>query len=1307
MLVKKRNVVLVYCFSLFLHINLTPSFNKADDYLSFSSYQTDNSTPKIHIRQASNTHFEFQIDVPGALITKLKVQDSEYHLVTIPGCGHIDEIGQPILPEIIIPIAIPLSCTIADISIQVLSKKSIIYKDYDIPPVPRRNEERTLDGLSLFKKKFIKDEKTYSTDGFYPDDIVKIKNIGFIRDQKVMWLTLCPIQTNPVTGELKAFHQLRVKITHDGGQIFCESGLGPWTESKDDLFCNPVPPSESVYPRSRNEGRVTFPTDLYDEGNNADYLVISSDALLTNTALDSLARHRATFNGFHVAMVKANDIYHQFPDTSDDASLRNFLVYAYNYWQAPYFKDNHLGYVLLVGEGNEHSTHSIPAHFYTNTYYGAAKSDFWYSCVNDDNGDGVINDRDLISDIMVGRFSVEDHRELNTIARKTIHYELGLDSDEDWRRQVSLISGFLSDNNPDVLFHTLEGFVDNQNFYKISEVLNRSMMAPQYVKTSFIQAINEGRAIVNIQAHGGVDTWGDGQGWHLFTSDDVVHLHNDGKLSIALSFACQTACFYDEEKDCLGEVLLNQSDRGAVAFVGATVGVDFDANVILNRNLFNNLLKRESIDLGVSFYISRFMGNPNPYYNLLGDPALRFDIDGHRTLADLTVTPEDVFVEWSPFMGYPEKVKVSVRNFGTDEASFIKVQLFSQYPKIGDQQIGEDIVIDSISGMGGCETVEVTIEDVAEGMIPLYVKVDPDNTIPEMNERNNTAFLLARESLYHDMSTTAGLTDSGSGRAAAFGDYNNDGYLDLFVYNNNNSSHIYKNNKDGSFLKANLPSEISSSDSAPGTTFIDYDNDGCLDIFVSGGKSEGHFFYHNKGDDTFEQIPVVTNDEEPLIENPVGFFDYDGDGFLDMVCIEEPEGQNILYRSDGDGSFSDVTRGTGLDTTWGCEYAAFGDYDNDGHLDILVLRKSPFPHTLFKNRGDGHFTDMSEIAGIGYTADSKWTTFGDYNHDGFLDIFIYNDSTSNILLRNNRDGTFRDVALAAGVDDIRADGIGTFLDVDNDGYIDLFFESNGFCFFRNQGYHTFKEEPFVFVENRNVRIWNVAFGDYDNDGNIDLYGIFTPADQNVNAVNSSGCLYRNSGGGNHWLIVMTRGMESNSFGIGTRVRAVTGNRTQIREVTCSVDNRLQNSLPLEFGLGEYDRVDTLEVRWPSGKRNILTSIRANRIVTVLEGWGDFSALSSYQLFHNYPNPFNGTTTIRYVLKINPHDRIHAKQVNISIFNMLGEKIRCIVEGIITPGHYSVLWDGKDDYGRQLPSGVYIYRLEAGEFVESKKMILLR
>ena len=504
-----------------------------------------------------------------------------------------------------------------------------------------------------------------------------------------------------------------------------------------------------------------------------------------------------------------------------------------------------------------------------------------------------------------------------------------------------------------------------------------------------------------------------------------------------------------------------------------------------------------------------------------------------------------------------------------------------------------------------------------------------------------------------------------TGTGVAIFDYDNDGWPDIFVVNGTTldakpgasapTNHLYHNNHDGTFTDVTEKAGLAHSGWGQGVCVGDYDNDGYEDLFVTYyGKN---VLYHNNGNGTFTDVSDKAHvaGSGNAWSTGCAFVDYDRDGKRDLVvatyvdcdltsapapgerasCMWKgvpvmcgprglPWGKNMLYHNNGDGTFEDVTTKAKIDQTNG--HYAFSvstfDFDDDGWPDIFVACDST-PSILYHSNHDGTFTDVAVTAGAAFNEDGKeqagmGSTIGDYNGDGRLDIFKTNFSDDTATLyRNNGDGTFDDVTFAAGLGlYTKYLGWGTmFLDVDNDGWPDLLLV-NGHVYPEVDSQHLGSDyrEPRILYHNKGNGTFEdisassgpgitasasgrgLAVGDLWNDGRISavISNMSAPVSLLVNQMHSS----------NHWIDFKTVGTKSNRDGIGARIRAKVGDRIFVDEVRSGSSYDSNNDVRVHFGLGAASKLDWVEVRWPSGRTEKFAAVQVDSINTLTEGSGE-------------------------------------------------------------------------------------------------------
>ncbi|HEV7905229.1 MAG TPA: CRTAC1 family protein [Pyrinomonadaceae bacterium] len=472
-------------------------------------------------------------------------------------------------------------------------------------------------------------------------------------------------------------------------------------------------------------------------------------------------------------------------------------------------------------------------------------------------------------------------------------------------------------------------------------------------------------------------------------------------------------------------------------------------------------------------------------------------------------------------------------------------------------------------------------------------------TVDLVKSKGKTRSVLYRnrgDGTFADVTDRAGVGDIGWGMGAAVGDYNNDGFQDLYV-TCVGANHLFKNNGDGTFTDTTQKAGVADPRWSAGASFIDYDADGWLDLFVANYVS---FDFNN--------LPEFGRDKTCQFKGvavqcgPRGMA---GDG-------------DSLYRNNGDGTFTDVSKKAGVADPNG--YYGMGvicsDFDEDGLTDIFVANDST-PNFLYKNKGDGTFKEIGFLSGTalnenGAAQGSMGVTVADYDHDGRLDLFITNfDDDYNTLYRNDGNGFFTDASYATKIAAVSLPYVGwgtKFFDYDSDGWVDLFvanghvypqiknFQQRNFVH-RNMRNGTFAEVAeqlgAPFAEKRAAR--GAAFGDIDNDGDVDVV---------LSYLGGGGQVLRNDGGNaNNALLVKTVGVRSNRDGVGARVRVIAGDLTQKDEVRSGDSYLSQSDLRLHFGLERRTKIDLIEIRWPSGAVDKIADAKVNKIITVKEGQG--------------------------------------------------------------------------------------------------------
>jgi hypothetical protein len=547
---------------------------------------------------------------------------------------------------------------------------------------------------------------------------------------------------------------------------------------------------------------------------------------------------------------------------------------------------------------------------------------------------------------------------------------------------------------------------------------------------------------------------------------------------------------------------------------------------------------------------------------------------------------------------------------------------------------------------------------------------------------------------FTEVGAASGTDNNGYGTDVAWGDYDNDGDLDLYVADDFGTNRLYRNNGNGAFDEVGAASGV---DGGQGRAAVwgDYDNDGDLDLYLA-TRDDTNRLYRNEGNGTFSEVGAASGTDNPGPAQGVGWADYDNDGDLDLYVVDEGGGANRLYRNEGNGTFTEVGAASGTNNVGDGRGVAWADYDNDGDVDFYVSRNGT--NLLYHNNGDGTFTDVGVASGTNSSGENTGAVWGDYDNDGDLDLYVAKFGSANLLYRNNGNGTFVEVGVNSDTNDTGNSNSVAWGDFDNDGDLDLYVANDGANrLYRNEGNGTFREIGAATGTDDGGSGAGVAWGDYDDDGDLDLY---------LANFGSANRLYRNENTGNHWLHVDLVGTVSNRSGIGARLRCVSVGASQIREICGSSGRFSQASLTAEFGLGTTAVVDTLEIRWPSGIVQKIVGPGVDQRITVTET-GPTAVPKEpvppkqYALYANMPNPFNPATTIRFDL---PSDGA----VDLRVYDVSGRLVRALLNGSHYPvGRHQVAWDGRNEHGHTVASGVYFYRIRTNEFIATRRMLLLK
>jgi len=508
------------------------------------------------------------------------------------------------------------------------------------------------------------------------------------------------------------------------------------------------------------------------------------------------------------------------------------------------------------------------------------------------------------------------------------------------------------------------------------------------------------------------------------------------------------------------------------------------------------------------------------------------------------------------------------------------------------QEIGQEIGLDFVHSIGA-DHLNNIIESVGggaafldydqDGYMDIYtcsgtwVKGFSKSEEPEELPKNRL-YRNNHDGTFEDVTEKAGVGGPWYSMGVTVGDFNNDGYPDIYV-SNNGSNTLYQNRGNGTFKDITKRAKVGGNKCSVGAVWLDYDNDGLLDLYV------GNY----------------------LNFDPEYKYYYAPDGFPGPLAYDSQK--DVLYHNQGDGIFEDVTEKMGIiDIDGRAMGVGAADYDDDGFVDIYVANDHTVNFMWHNDQGKG-FTDRGVMSGTGFSQGGEATVsmsvdFADYNGDELLDMFISDDNYCS-LYKNLGDGVFSDKSYFSGISVASGQFVGwssSFFDYDNDGDVDIF-KSNG------ELKHTYGQEDQLFENIGDGKFQDVSverskyfreenvgrgacLGDYDNDGDIDVFI--------VNLDSHSKFIRNNKGNQNNWLTLNLIGQTSNRDAVGSRIKITAGGKVQTAQKKSTTGYLSQNDSRIHFGLAKNDVVEKIEIKWPSGKFQVLENVKANQILTVEE-----------------------------------------------------------------------------------------------------------
>ncbi|NQV19721.1 MAG: right-handed parallel beta-helix repeat-containing protein [Armatimonadetes bacterium] len=1247
-----------------------------ESWLDFTNITPE--APTIDLNNSTTQNVAFQVEVPGMNFKEVVESGTIYQRANIPDWVVLNETGKPELPVIRQLIAIP-ECDDVNLSINVTN--DMYFDNYYIYPAPDYEQIQNPDQTVYMAEVFAKDETAYNINQFFPEVTAEIKEIGYLREQKIAEVWIYPVQFNPVTQQLKANTNYEIELSFDNPISDVNLNTGIFNNVSSSSLLNYVSSgiSASVNVRAETSGNVEWL--IIDDTSGlitADYIIITADEFFDinnhNPDIEALANHRAAYNGFDVAIVNVEDVMNVYPgdpphpDYDNEQKIRNFVKSVYENGTANHTLDGKLAYVLLIGDTKEEEPEPMP------TSYEVFPSDYYYSCVTESNG--IYDD---LGDLYLGRLCTGDVTELHNIVEKTISYETEADF-YDWKKNILLTAGDFGPQGGNVHNYLTNYFnyLDNeliQDSYNVTQV-KQYEIGHAAAQAANVENMNNGDLIANYFGHGGVTVW------QSFTPTQFNQLTNEDKQMFVISLGCNTGYLdHNYLENCMGEYFTNAIDKGAIGFLGATrlTGVPGNSNFMekLHEAFWQNMsfIGGEFVLEG-KINCSLYEDESRYKYIYFGDPAINLMAEGYLVTENTEISGDDlvlnstVYVTNNATLTIGENSVIYLQNGSKivveegatlfinpgvsiycSEGSKIKVEEGGSFIAIGTES---DPILFASSGEEPWVGIELweaeeshicycQIENAETGVLLWYA----NNGTFMNNEINNCNIgLLAKGDVY-------------GSRDIELNDFNN--------------------NQTGIFLH-HIGSQL------PNTQFyVDHNT-------IVGDEGDG-IYVNNCGSELYIGDNIITNNKYGisveysdgcklwgsdsdyyLIEaNNIGVCFFQSTVDMEDLTILNNEDYGLVFLSDSHPTIDSnriINNGTAeLYCNYGHPVMA------DGHNDIV--------HTSAGYLGYLYRDDVRNI-----NCCFNWWGSDPPDSEKFYptgnSYFIYDpwDESSNHPLPGGGIGEDSDARIAYN-SALEAEG--------NEDYSSAAVMYNDII-----NTYPLSEEAllslrrlFICEKNAYGNMYNLKIFYEELANNCPEDTVFCLLSRNLAIdCDKENELYEDA------LLQYSDILESpidEADSIFTQIN--------IMNTLLELEGSGRNTVCIENLPENIRRLNPADVQDFQIKSKNLLDYLLGEPEPEEEPSDTFPACVS--LHRNYPNPFNPTTTISFSI---PEE----SKVDLSIYNIKGQKVRNLVSDDFKKGIHSVIWNGVDESGKSIASGVYFYKLNVNGITKQiHKCILMK